>query len=301
MSKRKGFTLLELLVVLAIIALLIGLLLPAVHKVRTAAMAIRSSNNLKQIGLAAHHSANNNDSKLPTVLLSHDDLLSRNPLFVDLLPYLEQNAIYENLRLKERLLNDTIPIIGPEADPAISSVVRTYLDPADPSLSKKTADETSHDAFSSYAANSLIFYQSTSLDSGFSDGLTSTILFTTHYAKDCNGFEYRYVFRRGAPIKDRFPTFADKYGWGYSVFNWPDYIPITTGQPPVSRAYNNSTFQVTPSISDCDARLPQATLPSGLRIGLADGSVRVLSPTVDPSLFWGAVTPAAGEITGWDS
>ena len=60
-----GFSLVELLVVIGIIALLIGMLMPALARSREQAKVITCQNNLRQIGLALQNYASSNDSLLP--------------------------------------------------------------------------------------------------------------------------------------------------------------------------------------------------------------------------------------------
>jgi prepilin-type processing-associated H-X9-DG protein/prepilin-type N-terminal cleavage/methylation domain-containing protein len=63
--KKKAFTLVELLVVVGIIALLIAILMPALRKARTQAIALQCQSNLRQIGMALYNYATDNHDYIP--------------------------------------------------------------------------------------------------------------------------------------------------------------------------------------------------------------------------------------------
>ena len=92
LSSRRAFTLIELLVVVGIISVLIGLLIPAVQKVREAALRLKCANNLRQIGIG---------------LLNRESLVGDLPPASvgnkinwrhQLLPFIEQEKIFKRIK-----------------------------------------------------------------------------------------------------------------------------------------------------------------------------------------------------------
>ena len=104
--QRKGFTLVELLVVIAIIGILIAMLLPAVQAAREAARRMQCTNNLKQLGLAAHLYADSHNNQFPIA----NPAVSRHGLFTHLLPYLEQQAFYDQLDLDGKTTSEPVEL-----------------------------------------------------------------------------------------------------------------------------------------------------------------------------------------------
>jgi prepilin-type N-terminal cleavage/methylation domain-containing protein/prepilin-type processing-associated H-X9-DG protein len=111
--ERNGFTLIELLVVIAIIAVLIALLLPAVQAAREAARRAQCTNNLKQLGLAAHNYISI-QNVYPCQSVNNTISWAWEPSWVAaILPMMEQTPIYNSINFNLPMLE--IGFVSPVA------------------------------------------------------------------------------------------------------------------------------------------------------------------------------------------
>ena len=122
---RRAFTLVELLVVVAIIGVLVALLLPAVQAAREAARRAQCQNNLRQIGIGLHlHHDIHQVFPMGGVEWRPFGGTTQRQLAWSafLLPHLEQQALYDQLDL-------TKAFDAPENETAAATILSVYLCP----------------------------------------------------------------------------------------------------------------------------------------------------------------------------
>lgn len=131
--RRRAFTLVELLVVMAVIGILIGLLLPAVQQVRSAAARTESQNNLRQIGIACHNFEASKKT-FPYAVLDRqpgEPDATYSTGWIQLLPYLEEDLVAQRWDPDEPR-NSTVDNDGDGYTNAQlqTLVIPTYVSPA---------------------------------------------------------------------------------------------------------------------------------------------------------------------------
>lgn len=298
MRGRRGFTLIELLLVLVIFSVLLALLLTAIQKARSSAVRTQSTNNLRQLVLATNNFATGHDSRLPNIEGSASGANPGQSFFFALLPYIDRDNAYNVYRSHL------------DKPGTAFAIVKTYQSPADPSIGLLLDEDVRKMGLTSYAANAQVFTDHPSLKSTFVDGTSNTIVFAEHYAV-CNNVVYLYARRKPGRVAHR-ATFADGGPNVERHANAGDDWPVTSGSPPVTIAAfgKDWTFQVAPNpnldarINPNAPRMPKGCDPSlantphhgGMLTAWADGGVRILAGSISPHIYWGAVTPAGGEV-----
>ena len=132
---NRGFTLIELLVVIAIIAVLIALLLPAVQAAREAARRAQCTNNLKQLGLAAHNYVSiNNVYPCQSINNTINPGWAWEPSWAAaILPMMEQTPIYNSINFNLPMLE--IGFVSPVATGGTANSTAGLVSTIDPALS----------------------------------------------------------------------------------------------------------------------------------------------------------------------
>jgi prepilin-type N-terminal cleavage/methylation domain-containing protein len=300
---HRAFTLIELLVVIAIIAVLIGLLLPAVQKIRETAARIKSTNNLRQLGLAAHNYNDTFGDRLPnptTPINPGFPATSANPWnqatgpLYQLLPFLEQPALYNSIAsIASQADYDAImPTQGGRA-----AIVNIFISPADGSNNtgqvvisgSPTPINNGLWGTCSYAYNPRVFRNARmGIGHSFPDGTSSTILF----GEKCQ------ICGQGTGAIQNY--WFGAYAGNSAAFLWAPVLPganlLTPGGQYAGADFLPSNFGA--PVFDCNPAAPSGPHRSGILICLADGSARLLSTSAATTRLGPA--PLSGALAAYD-
>ena len=305
----RGFTLIEVLVVVSVIGVLVAMLLPAVRSARESARRATCANNLRQIGLAVH-SYHGGFGCLPPGQFRTGDARQLTPgipcsgphdrsFLVAILPQIEQAALYDSF-------NFSLWVLGPENTTGHAVSIGPYTCPSDPEAARlrvradddfawSPSQDWSAKACASYGGfgtswfgSALPYWESDcAIDpraAARSDGCFGDVHPVT-FASITDGLSQTLMAvdkatttlrpLSGVDIAD--PRVIDHAGW---------WVQGGVGQTLVWGAYPPNTFKQMPSpekMSNLSARTFSAASlhPGGLNGLMADASVRFIKETID--------------------
>jgi prepilin-type N-terminal cleavage/methylation domain-containing protein/prepilin-type processing-associated H-X9-DG protein len=316
--RGRGFTLVELLAVIAIIGTLVGLLLPAVQAARDSARRTQCINNVKQIMQAClgYHDA---VKRFQSAYDGPDSSNMRSHVFVSLLPYAEEQTLYKtfiqsspsnplyplNLQLRSTGSGHraTLPLL---ACPADFTYFGNYgASPAGPGFPVNTDW-----AAGCYAGNWQVFGSPSAGNTqpangagrlamkDIQDGLSKTIFFGERMAvcypngNKANGYS-QTMWAHGGWNNTNAPVFA--YGSADGLTGYTSGMPYQVGLVGVG-----SVFQVGTNVLIPDCGRASSPHVGGMNTAMGDGSVRFIAESVSGASWWSACTPSGRDQAGDD-
>jgi len=286
---RAGFTLLEMIVVIAILSILIALILPAVQKVRVSAARVDCQNRMKQSALALHGYHTSTGALPPGLSVQSDG--GKFPYLgwtARLLPHLEQEALWR--KIESVFATDPAPLtfFGHLPHAAVQATpIRAYACPADSRVPGPDSSASVQAAYTSYLGvegqnqfvrNGLLFPDSKIRFSDVGDGTSQTLM-----------------------LGERPPASDFSLGWWYR--GWGQAKEGSAEMLLGAREINEtrSSCQAEPyAFAAGDIKNPCDTFhfwslhPGGANFAFADGSVRFLSYSAD-TILPALATRAGGE------
>jgi prepilin-type N-terminal cleavage/methylation domain-containing protein/prepilin-type processing-associated H-X9-DG protein len=310
---RRALTLLELLVSLAIIAVMMAMLLPAVQKVRSMANRLSCQSNLRQLGLSLHH-YESVTGKLPPAHRSGNQTttpLMQWPIY--LAPYYEQAATADRAIIDYK--RSPSPIAKNDHE-GMRSPIKLLSCPNDPrvsipySVSLLMRSSNQSIGFTKVDVAVMSYLGSAGATSAPGDGViivnsNLTMLSIT------DGTSNTLAFGERPPPPNML------YGWLYAGWGNNDYgaldsvigVSDLNAFPPTHRyssdcgrgpfPYQPIPKEPFPNKAPCEMFQFWSLHDAGANFAFADGSVRFL-PYSAKSILPGLATRSGGEVVGID-
>jgi prepilin-type N-terminal cleavage/methylation domain-containing protein/prepilin-type processing-associated H-X9-DG protein len=336
-NPRRGFTLIEVLVVITIIAVLIALLLPAVQAARESARRVHCTNNMKQLGRAVHQFIDSTGVLPPSIVLSGAGTTvtwsNGWSVHTRILPAIGQSNSFNALNFAVDYRDDVNTTVT-------SQVISTFLCP-----SEANQQPTSHQTFGNVGINNYGWCMGDWFVWGsfggvkpnrgafgpnqsrawaeFSDGLSQTAILAAvksyqPYLRDCGGLSQINNASNIPPANADPKTVVPEYAVGSCMLKpdghaeWVDGGVHHTG---FTTAWSPNRVTGSPTVLDLDingqrekvggptfaAITARSYHPGGVNVLLGDGSVRFVKTTVNGTTWRALSTVAGGEVVSADS